>query len=81
MNPQDTLHQLISLIVDPKFSADFQVDQTESDLTGITQLKITAPQNAIGQIIGKQGKIIKALRILMAIAFPDQRFNIQINEN
>ncbi len=80
MTPQDTLTKLISAIVEPNLATDFRIDQAESPISGITQLNISAPSTTIGQIIGKQGKIIKSLRILMAIAYPNQKFNIQIEE-
>jgi len=81
MTPQDTLQKIIQAITQVDLKDQIVVTQVESDLAGITQLNITSPQEIIGQIIGKQGKIIKSLRILMAIAFPNQRFNIQIEEN
>jgi predicted RNA-binding protein YlqC (UPF0109 family) len=81
MTPQDTLQKIIQAITQPDFKDKIMVTQAESVLTEITELNISAPQEIIGQIIGKQGKIIKSLRILMAIAFPNQRFNIQIQEN
>lgn len=80
MTPQDTLTKLIAAVVEPNLSTDFQVTTAESVISGITELNIKAPSQTIGQIIGKQGKIIKSLRILMAIAYPNQRFNIQISE-
>lgn len=81
MTPQDTLQKIIQAITQIDLKDKIIVTQVESDLAGITQLNISTPQEIIGQIIGKQGKIIKSLRILMAIAYPSQRFNIQIQES
>jgi hypothetical protein len=45
-----------------------------------TILEISAPTEKIGQIIGKQGKIIKAIRTIIGISFPQSHFNITIKE-
>jgi uncharacterized protein len=45
-----------------------------------TTLEISAPTEKIGQIIGKQGKIIKAIRTIIGISFPQSHFNIVIKE-
>lgn len=80
MTPDKTLQKIIKSILPD--STPVTVDQQPSPIgDDITELNITAPQENIGQIIGKQGKIIKSLRVLMAIAFPQQKFNIQIVEN
>lgn len=79
MTPDKTLQKILqSILIDqPKITVNQQPSLIGDD---ITELNINAPQEVIGQIIGKQGKIIKSLRILMAIAFPQQKFNIQIVE-
>ena len=46
----------------------------------ITLLEISAPSEKIGQVIGKEGKIIKAIRTLIGISFPQSHFNIVIKE-
>ena len=80
MTPDKTLEKIIkSILSEPQHISVSQQPSPIGD--DITELNITAPQSTIGQIIGKQGKIIKSLRILMAIAFPQQKFNIQIVED
>lgn len=79
MTPQQTLTKIINSIIDPSYVDNFQINQIDSPIAGITQLDIQAESAIIGQIIGKQGKIIKSLRIIMAMAYPNQRFNIQVN--
>ncbi len=71
MTPDKTLEKIIkSILSEPD---DVTVSLQPSPIgDDITELNISAPQQTIGQIIGKQGKIIKSLRILMAIAFPKQ---------
>ena len=49
----------------------------ENDLTII---EVSAPPEIIGQIIGKEGKIIKSIRTLLNLAFPEIRYLLQIKE-
>ncbi|MDD3998870.1 MAG: KH domain-containing protein [Candidatus Shapirobacteria bacterium] len=46
----------------------------------LTILEVSAPPEIIGQIIGKEGKIIKSIRILLNLAFPEIRYLLQIKE-
>ncbi|MBP6989349.1 KH domain-containing protein [Candidatus Shapirobacteria bacterium] len=43
-------------------------------------IDINAPSEIVGQIIGKDGKIIKSIRTLLNLAFPDTRYLLQIKE-
>ena len=43
-------------------------------------LEVSAPPEIIGQIIGKEGKIIKSIRTLLNLAFPNIRYLLQIKE-
>ena len=43
-------------------------------------IDISAPSEVVGQIIGKDGKIIKSIRTLLNLAFPDIRYLLQIKE-
>lgn len=43
-------------------------------------LEVSAPPEIIGQIIGKEGKIIKSIRTLLNLAFPEIRYLLQIKE-
>lgn len=56
------------------------VEETESD--GTVQLSITCAKEDIGRIIGKKGKIIKALRRVLGIvaAREDKRVYITMND-
>lgn len=70
------LNALLKLVV----TDSDQVSVESQDDNGIVLLQIAAPEAIVGQIIGKDGKIIKSLRTLLSVAFPDLRFNIQIKE-
>lgn len=69
-----------------KIIEDITVDITptlvpivDENLQSITII-ISAPENQLGQIIGKEGKIIKSLRTLANIAYPNVRLNLQIKD-
>jgi len=59
--------------------AEVSIEKTV-DENGIVNLLISAPENIIGQIIGKQGRIIKSIRTLLNLAFPEIRYILQIKE-
>lgn len=46
----------------------------------LTILEVVAPPEIVGQIIGKEGKIIKSIRTLLNLAFPEIRYLLQIKE-
>lgn len=46
----------------------------------LTIIEVSAPSEVVGQIIGKDGKIIKSIRTLLNLAFPEIRYLLQIKE-
>lgn len=60
---KDTLHFLVSKIVD--YPDEVTIDENTSE--GKTLLTIHAHTEDMGKIIGKQGRIIKAIRDLIKI--------------
>ncbi len=43
-------------------------------------IEVSAPPEIVGQIIGKEGKIIKSIRTLLNLAFPETHYVLQIKE-
>jgi len=72
---KDTLHDLIVLFVDKP--EDVVVTETEED--GFVELTISAAKEDMGKIIGKEGKVIRALRNLMKIPGVKQNKRIRIS--
>lgn len=71
---KETLEYIISSIVDdPK-----QVAIKEEDIEGTRQFTITVAQEDIGKVIGKEGKIIRAIRNVMKIPATKQGIRVQI---
>jgi hypothetical protein len=45
---------------------------------GLTILEIISTPEVTGQIIGKEGRIIKSIRTLLGAAYPNIRFNVTL---
>jgi predicted RNA-binding protein YlqC (UPF0109 family) len=50
------------------------------DENDITIIEITALPEYIGQLIGKEGKIIKSIRSLLNLSFPTVKYLLEIKE-
>jgi len=74
--PQKTLSYILQNILDD--STDVTI--TDRQENNITILEVTAPQELKGRIIGKNGRIINAIRIIISISFPEQRIIIRITD-
>lgn len=76
---KDFLEYLVKQIVDQPDSVI--VDQS-SDITGITNLRLSVAGEDMGKVIGKSGRIIKAVRDLVKILAVkrNQRVNVVLQE-
>lgn len=78
-NMKDVLLEILSSIVDePK---NLTIDEKEEN--GTIYFTVNLPKEEMGRVIGKQGRIIRALRNVMKIPAIKQgkRINISLNEN
>lgn len=41
-------------------------------------IEVSASPEIIGQIIGKEGKIIKSIRTILNLSFPNQKYSLDI---
>lgn len=76
---KDILKFIVSSIAeDPK-----QIEIEEEENNGFVTIAIKAPQDQMGRLIGKQGKIIRSIRNVMKIPAIKQnkRINITLSEN
>lgn len=73
---QNTLEYILKSIVDGEFTV------TEEEIDGFIIFKISAPQDQIGRVIGKQGKTINAIKQILKIQAirEDKRIDVQIAE-
>ena len=76
---QDTLKFIIQSIVDKPEAVDIE----ELEEEGVTQFTITADSSDYGNIIGKEGKIIRSIRNIMKIPAikAGKRINISLADN
>lgn len=74
---KDTLEYILKAIL-KEFAQDISIETRDEE--GITILEITAPSEIIGQIIGKEGRVIKAIRTILTVSHPSQRFNLEIKD-
>lgn len=75
-NLKDTLQYILTGITSSK--DDVTVQQTTENEIEI--LEISAPKEIIGKIIGKEGKVIKSIRTILSLSFPQSRFIVKIKD-
>jgi predicted RNA-binding protein YlqC (UPF0109 family) len=73
---KDTLDYIVQSIV-PE-SKDVTINSEEQE--GMIVLEISAPTELIGKIIGKEGKVIKSIRTILTLTYPETRFILKIKE-
>lgn len=71
---------IVKSIVDEPDEVIIKEEETEFNYTNII---LTVGENDMGKVIGKSGKIIKALRILLRVLAIKQgkKINLLLNEN
>ena len=73
---KDTLDYIIqSIVSDPS-----TVTVTEQEQEGTLVFEIAAPEELVGKIIGKEGKVIKSIRTILTLTYPETRFVLKIKE-
>lgn len=73
---KDTLQYILTAIT----PAEDKVTVEQSTQNDIQVLEIIAPKEIIGKIIGKEGKIIKSIRTILGLSFPQDRFIVKIKD-
>ncbi len=76
MTIQQTLEYILKAIITE--SDDVSVETVEQN--NFVNMIISAPKEKIGQIIGKEGKIIKSIRTILGVSYPSVHFNLEIKE-
>ena len=74
--------ELVEYIVKELVSDTKSVKVTMEEVDGINQVSISVAPQDTGKIIGKQGKIAKALRTIVRSATPrdSKKYNVEIKE-
>lgn len=73
---KDTLEYIVKSIVED--SKDILIEESQEN--GILIFEISAPTETVGKIIGKEGKIIKSIRNILNLSYPNVRFIVKIKE-
>ena len=73
-----TIQETAEFIIKAIVSDPSQITITSTDDNGFLHLEVSAPSEVIGQIIGKEGKIIKSIRTILNLAFPSQKYTLDI---
>ena len=71
------MKQILEYIVTSLVDNPKEVSVAEENTDGMVNLTITAAKNDLGKLIGKEGKIIRAIRNVMKI--PAIKQNVRIN--
>ena len=72
---KDALHYIVTSLVENPDSV--HIDETEEE--GMTQYSISVGKEDIGKVIGKEGKVIRALRNAMKIKALKHNVRISIS--
>jgi uncharacterized protein len=75
-----TIKETLEYIVKAITPAESKITVSEKEENNIVILEINAPTELIGQIIGKEGKIIKSIRTILNLTYPTIRFTLDIKE-
>lgn len=57
-----------------------QLSIEENKIGEMTVFEISSPKEITGKIIGKEGKIIKSIRTILNLSYPQQRFLVKIKD-
>jgi uncharacterized protein len=73
---KETLEYILQSITQKEDNITVE-EHLENDLN---IFEITAPKEIIGKIIGKEGKIIKSIRSILNLSFPQEKFIVKIKD-
>ena len=73
-----TITQTLEYILKSIISTPDEISITTSEDNGLMMIEIHAPAEVTGQIIGKQGKTIKAIRTILNLSFPSVKYLLEI---
>lgn len=76
----NTLKETLQYILTAITTNEDNVTVEQSIENEIEVLEIIAPKEIIGKIIGKEGKIIKSIRTILSLSFPQSRFIVKIKD-
>ncbi len=74
----ELIKYVVGQFAEDKEHIEYRVEETESEIT----VTVLLSDSDMGKVIGKQGKIAKALRTLVRAATPrdSKKYNVEIKE-
>lgn len=76
----NTTKKTLEYILDSITQKEDHVTVEEHQEGELNIIEIIAPKEIIGKIIGKEGKIIKSIRSILNLSFPQEKFIVKIRE-
>ena len=76
----NTIKETLEYILNSITQKEDNVTVEEHQEDELTVLEVIAPKEIIGKIIGKEGKIIKSIRSILNLSFPQEKFIVKIRE-
>lgn len=76
----NTINETLSYILKGIVPESDKISIKENQEGEMLILEIIAPTEIIGRIIGKEGKIIKSIRTILNLSFPQTRFLLKIKD-
>ena len=73
------MKEALTYIITSIVEASDKVVVEESDTNGIVEFTVSIPKEEIGKVIGKNGKVIRAIRNVLKIAAIKEQKKITIN--
>ena len=75
-----TIQESLDFIVKAIVTDSSSIQITSNEVNDVLILEISAAPEIIGQIIGKEGKIIKSIRTILNLTYPNQHYSLDIKD-
>ena len=76
----NTVKETLEYILNSITQKDDNIVVEEHQEEDLNVLEVIAPKEIIGKIIGKEGKIIKSIRTILNLSFPQEKFVVKIKD-
>ena len=76
----NTIKETLEYIINSISQKEDNIVIEEHQENDLNIFEIIAPKEIIGKIIGKEGKIIKSIRNILNLSFPQEKFIVKVRE-
>jgi len=74
VSPADDLKQLVEFMASNLIGSSDQIELTAEQRAAMVQINLRVPETDMGKVIGKEGRIARAMRTIVTIA--SARYNL-----